>query len=115
MKKIFAIMMVICLMVTVLCFSACAADEPAEDTYDRVSSDAFDEDSLEGIDEMLPDLHESADGWGYRFASIMGEGSPAMIVALLALIASITSIFLTVSLYKKSIAPKGTSKTEDEE
>ena len=50
-------------------------------------------------------------------ASIFGEGSLTMIVALLALIASAVSIFLTVYYNKKKAVPEAadTKEAEDEE
>ena len=47
--------------------------------------------------------------------SIFGEGSLSMIVALLALIASAVSIFLTVYYNKKKAAPVAVQSKEDEE
>lgn len=49
--------------------------------------------------------------------SVFGEGSLTMIVALLALIASVVSIFLVADVKKKlvSVAANNTEKTEDEE
>ena len=118
MKKIFAIVMAICLMVTVLCATSCAvgniSDDASDNTSDNVNSDVPEE-TVDENEEKLPDHWETMGMWEFYSASIFGEGSPAMVVALLALVASIASICLTVALYKKATAPEGTSKTEDEE
>ena len=60
---------------------------------------------------------DAPNGSARRFASIFGEGSLTMIVALLALIASAVSIFLTVYYNKKKTAPVAadTKEAEDEE
>ncbi|MBR6556135.1 MAG: hypothetical protein IKT60_01775, partial [Clostridia bacterium] len=50
-----------------------------------------------------------------RFASIFGEGSLTMIVALLALISSGVAIFLTVYYNKKKTAPVAADTKEAEE
>lgn len=56
-----------------------------------------------------------ANGRSLRFGSIFGEGSLSMIVALLALIASGVSIFLTVYYNKKKTAPVVADKEEETE
>ena len=69
MKKIFATLMTICMLVGALYVNAFALED-------------------------LP-------GTPRRFGSIFGEGSLPMIVALIALIVSVASIFLTVYYNKK--------------
>lgn len=53
-----------------------------------------------------------------RSASVLGEGSFAMIISILTLVASIVSICLTVAFNKKKAVPaaaNGTSESDDEE
>ena len=61
---------------------------------------------------------DAPNGSARRFGSIFGEGSLTMIVALLALIASGVSIFLTVYYNKKMAVPvaaNNATEVEDEE
>lgn len=58
---------------------------------------------------------DAANGSARRFGSIFGEGSLTMIVALLALIASAVSIFLTVYYNKKKVAPVAADNKEAED
>lgn len=116
MKRILAIIMALCLLAGVLCFAACSADQSEKDDYDRVSDEAFEESALDEIEGKLPDDWKTTGGWEYYSASLFGEGSPAMIVALLAFIMSIASICLTGALYKKIggfATPKDDSKDEE--
>ena len=55
-------------------------------------------------------------GNGAGAGSILGEGSPAMIVAILALVASAVSIFLIVDMKKKLVpaTANGAAKSDDE-
>ena len=62
--------------------------------------------------ENVPDVNTR------RYDSIFGEGSLTMIVAILALVSSAVSIFLTVYYNKKKAAPiaaNNAEETEDEE
>ena len=64
------------------------------------------------------DCENAPNGSARRFGSIFGEGSLTMIVALLALIASGVSIFLTVYYNKKKAVPvaaNNVTEAEDEE
>lgn len=66
-------------------------------------------------DEMVFVDTDAANGRSLRFGSIFGEGSLTMIVALLALIASGVSIFLTVYYNKRKIAPAAAYNEEETE
>ena len=61
------------------------------------------------------DCNNAPSSRALRFASIFGEGSLTMIVALLALIASGVSIFLTVYYNKKKAAPVAAGKAAETE
>ena len=67
--------------------------------------------------EILDDTTSTQYADVSRFGSIFGEGSLTMIIALLALIASAVSIFLTVYYNKKKTAPVASDSKEakDEE
>ena len=66
-------------------------------------------------DYMVFEDTDAPNGRERRFGSIFGEGSLTMIVALLALIASGVSIFLTVYYNKKKAAPVAADKEEETE
>ena len=86
MKKIFATLMTLCLLATMFCVSAFAADESPV----RVEFDTF----------------------GTTYAgSIFGNGSLAMVIALVALVVAVFSILLTLHLNKK----KNNSETEKDD
>ena len=88
-------------------------DEPLKFIDCKLSdSTYFDRDCIVFEDTDAPN------GSARRFGSIFGEGSLSMIVALLALIASGVSIFLTVYYNKKKAVPvvaNNATETEDEE
>lgn len=65
--------------------------------------------------EIPPIVKENSEYKFIGLASIFGEGSPAMIVAILALIASVVSICLTVSYNKKKTDPANTAEPKNEE
>ena len=93
MKKLFALATTVCLVATMFCVTAFAADDGA--------------------------AWVELDTYGTTYAgAIFGDGSLAMIVALIALAASAFSIFLTLHLNKKKDDPsakKDTEESEDEE
>ena len=87
MKKLFALVLALCLAASVLCIPAFAAE---------------DEFIIEEMDKM------------YFTGSILANGSLAMVIAILALAASVFSIFLTLHLNKKRNAPEDKRNEEDE-
>ena len=75
--------------------------------------------TYKGVENIkFVDCENAPNAGARRFGSIFGEGSLTMIVALLALIASGVSIFLTVYYNKKKAVPvtaNNAEETEDEE
>ena len=65
-------------------------------------------------DLMVFENTDAANGSEHRYASIFGEGSLSMIVAVLALVASGVSIFLTVYFNKKKAAPVAAAEADEE-
>ena len=114
MKRIFVVMMVICLMATVLCVPAFAADASAEETTPPESTESINGAFIEN-DKVYWTM---PGGWGdyvYYSGSIFSQGSLTMIVAITALVASAVSICLTVTLHKKNTLPKATSESEEKD
>ena len=117
MKRIFSIFMIICLLACMACFAACSPDKLVVDEPPVVVPET-DNPIIDEIDEFDvkfgSEWISGNEGEGvYYAASMLGEGSPAMIIALLALAASVVSICLNVALYKKLAAL--TSAKDDEE
>ena len=110
MKKIFAVLMLLCLLASMLCISAAAAnaEEILEENYAIATGGETNPEGLL-LTETFHSFRRSV------FGSMFGEGSPAMIVALLALVISIVSICLTVTLYKKKANPADTNNNEENE
>ena len=81
MKRIFAIIMAICLLASMLCITTVAA--------------------------------EATDGLVLRVSALKDDGSLALIVAFVALIASVASIIVNVTARKKKTVP--VTKTESSE
>ena len=111
MKKIFAVIMIVCLMASMLCVTAFAAEET---DWGKVNTEEIE------IDPNI-ERNDGASGmwWGTASgtASMLGNGSLAMIVALASFATSIVSICLVVDM-KKKLAPaasNNTAKAEDEE
>ena len=111
MKKIFAVIMIVCLMASMRCVTAFAAEET---DWGRVNTDEIE------IDPNV-ERNEGASGvwWGTASGtgSMLGNGSLAMIVALASFATSIVSICLIVDM-KKKLAPTTANKaneTENEE
>ena len=111
MKKIIAVIMIICLMASMLCVTAFAAEET---DWGKVNTEEIE------IDPNI-ERNDGASGvwWGTASgtASMLGNGSFAMIVALASFATSIVSICLIVDM-KKKLAPAASNnatKVEDEE
>lgn len=94
MKKFIAILMVICLIVSVFSINAFAADERPESAEGTIITNA-------------------PNATPHRFASIFGEGSFSMVVSLLALAASGTAIFMAVVNHKKIADLESANSTEE--
>ena len=111
MKKIFAVIMAACLMASLLCVTAFAAEET---DWGKVNTEEI------TIDPNV-ERNEGASGvwWGTASGtgSIFGNGSLAMIVALASFATSIVSICLIVDMKKKlaPVASNNATKAEDEE
>ena len=88
MKKLFAILSAICFAATAACLSAFAADR------------------------IVPPIGVNNSN---RVGSMLGSGSLAMIVSLVALAVSIVSICLTISYHKKKSAPDAEKAEQDED
>lgn len=122
MKRIFSTILIIFLLACMVCVTACSPDKSVVDRAPVVNTES-DHPAVEGLDGFEGQFgnewlsgNEVEDK--YHSASILGEGSPAMVVALLALAASVVSISLNIALYKKVSAitsAKGNEETEDEE
>ena len=111
MKKIFAVIMIVCLMASMLCVTSFAADET---DWGKVNTEEIE------IDPNI-ERNDGASGvwWGTASgtASMLGNGSLAMIVALASFATSIVSICLLADM-KKKLAPAATNnvtKVEDKE
>ena len=112
MKKIFAVIMIVCLMASMLCVTAFAAEET---DWGKVNTEEI---------EIDPNI-ERTDGasgvwWGTasgRTDSMLGNGSLTMIVALASFATSIVSICLIVDMKKKllPVVANNTVETESEE
>ena len=90
MKKIFALASALCLMTSAFCITS-FAEEGANSGHNWVQFDT----------------------WRSTFGSMVGEGSLAMIIAILALATSVVSIFLTVYYNKKKDASPTDKSDED--
>ena len=111
MKKIFAVIMIVCLLASMLCFAAFAEDET---NWGKVNADDIEIDpDVERTEGASGVWWSSADGT----ASMLGNGSLAMVVALASLVTSIVSIGLVVNMKKKlaSVVANSTAKTKEEE
>ena len=111
MKKFLAIIMAVCLLASLLCVSAFAAEET---DWGKVNTEEIE------IDPNI-ERNDGASGvwWGTAAGtgSIFGNGSLAMIVALASLATSIVSICLVVDMKKKlapAAADKATEADDDE-
>ena len=109
MKKIIAVIMIICLMASMLCVTAFAAEET---DWGKVNTEEI------TIDPNV-ERTEGASGvwWGTASgtASMLGNGSFAMIVALASFATSIVSICLVADLKKKLVPTAANKETEEEE
>ena len=111
MKKIIAIIMTFCLMASMLCVTSFAAEET---DWGKVNTEEIE------IDPNI-ERNDGASGvwWGTASgtASMLGNGSLTMIVALASFATSIVSICLVVDMKKKllPVAANNAAKTEDEE
>jgi hypothetical protein len=108
MKKIFAIILTLCLLASVFCIPAFASAAPSA-SEDTVDSETQNQGPAEKGESLVPEKGSPNDGRG-ALGSLFGNGSLTMIVALLALATSILSICITVNLYKKKPT---SSKAED--
>ena len=108
MKKIFAVIMIVCLMASMLCVTAFAAEET---DWGKVNTEEIE------IDPNI-ERNDGASGvwWGTASgtASMLGNGSLAMIVALASFATSIVSICLVVDM-KKKLAPTTANKESEDE
>ena len=93
MKKLLALVLAFILVASVLCIPAFAATE--EEPGDVIWIEEFDK-------------------WYYS-GSMIGNGSLAMVLSILALAASVFSIFLTLHLNKKRNTPEDKRDEEDED
>ena len=111
MKKIFAVIMIVCLMASMLCVTSFAADET---DWGKVNTEEIEIDpNIERTNGASGVWWGTASGTG----SIFGNGSLTMIVALASFATSIVSICLIVDM-KKKLAPgasNNATKAEDEE
>ena len=111
MKKIFAVIMIVCLMASMLCVTAFAAEET---DWGKVNTEEIEIDpNVERTDGASGVWWGTAAGTG----SMLGNGSLAMIVALASFVTSIVSICLIVDMKKKvvSVASNNAAKAEDED
>lgn len=108
MKKIFAVIMAACLMASLLCVTAFAAEET---DWGKVNTEEITIDPNVERNEGTPGAWwGTASGTG----SMLGNGSLAMIVALLALITSGVSLFLIVDM-RKRVVPAATNNAAENE
>ena len=108
MKKIFALILTLCLMATALSITAFAADteaDPAELNGARLGDNAVtDEESITSV-EVAGD---SISWWGsHRLGSIFGEGSLTAIIVLGAIVIVAGGACFVVVRKKKSNITKG--------
>ena len=109
MKKILTIIFTFCLIASMLCVTAFAAEET---DWGKVNTEEI---------EIDPNV-ERTDGasgvwWGTasgRTGSMLGNGSLAMIVALASFATSIVSIYLIVDLKKKLLPVEANNVVETE-
>ena len=118
MKKLFALILIICIFTIAFCITAFAAEISSANGITRENTELV-RDSENARALGLVD-NNNKDGGSMRFGSIFGEGSLAMILSLVALVLSVASICISVSLLKnkKSLSSKKTDdedKDEDEE
>ena len=111
MKKIFAVIMIVCLMASMLCVTAFAAEET---DWGKVNTEEITIDpNVERTDGASGVWWGTASGTG----SMFGNGSLAMIVALASFATSIVSICLIVDMKKKlvHVAANNATEAKDEE
>ena len=109
MKKIFAVVMIVCLMASLLCVTAFAAEET---DWGKVNTEEIEIDpNIERNDGASGVWWGTASGTG----SMLGNGSLAMIVALASFVTSIVSICLIVDLKKKLLPASANNAVEIEE
>ena len=112
MKKIFAVIMIVCLMASMLCVTAFAAEET---DWGKVNTEEIEIDpNIERTDGASGVWWDTASG---RTGSMLGNGSLTMIVALASFATSIVSICLIVDMKKKllPVVANNTVETESEE
>ena len=109
MKKIFAVIMIVCLMASLLCVTAFATEET---DWGKVNTEEITIDpNVERTDGASGVWWSAASGTG----SMLGNGSLAMIVALASFATSIVSICLIVDVKKKLVPTTANKESEDEE
>ena len=109
MKKIFAMMMIVCLMASMLCVTAFAAEET---DWGKVNTEEIEIDpNIERNNGASGVWWSTASGTG----SMLGNGSLAMLVALASFATSIVSIGLVVDMRKKLVSVTANKESEDEE
>ena len=105
MKNILAIMMMVCLMVSMFCLTAYAADTTADDIADEYKITITDPSTV-GEDGKPIEKTEGTLGtwWGTASASMLGSGSVSMIVSLAAVA---VLVVICIAVYKKKAATDG--------
>ena len=113
MKKFFAMMMIVCLMASMLCVTAFAAEET---DWGKVNTEEIEIDpNIERNDGASGVWCGTASGTWFGTGSMLGNGSLAMLVALASFATSIVSIGLVVDMRKKLVSVTANKESEDEE
>ena len=111
MKKIFAIILALCLMTSVLCVSVAAENC---DDWGKINTEfKFDSDTERTDGRILLADISGTRASGLRFGSMIGNGSLAMVVSLASLATSIMSIVLVVDM-KKKLDSKTDAESDEE-
>ena len=110
MKKIFALVLTICLMATAFCVTAFATEAPEASTvassgaYDTVENSERSNATGSIIIDGLPNGPRPS-----KLGTMLGEGTLSMVVSMTALVVSVASLCVAIAANKKKDSANGKS------